>query len=271
VPAAAFEDAVRQIPVRRWLGLTATSYRRDKLDDLITMHVGPVRHTITSPRQPTNGIPALPGTTPGGRPAPVLRLHPTRYCYTGDASPSTPGGITVIYKDLIADEQRTGQVIADVVAALSQGRNCLILTNWTTHLEKLAGALRAMGHDPVVLRGGMGAKARAAALTRLEPQPGGPPLLAVATGPYAGEGFDCPALDTLFLAAPVAQKGRLVQYAGRILRPYDGKATAEVHDYHDELTGVLASSLGKRAPGYTSLGFPDPRKLPYTPSADMTR
>ena len=60
---------------------------------------------------------------------------------------------------------------------------------------------------------------------------------------------------------------RLVQYAGRILRPCDGKATAEVHDYHDELTGVLASSLAKRAPGYTSLGFPDPRKLLYTPSA----
>jgi superfamily II DNA or RNA helicase len=89
-------------------------------------------------------------------------------------------------------------------------------------------------------------------------------LLAVATGPYAGEGFDCPALDTLFLAAPIAQKGRLV----RILRPCGGKTTAEVHDYHDELTGVLASSLAKRAPGYTSLGFPDPRKHPYTPSAD---
>jgi superfamily II DNA or RNA helicase len=271
VPAAAFEDAVKQIPVRRWLGLTATPYRRDKLDDLITMHVGPVRHTITSPRHSANGTPALPGTAPGGRPAPVLRLHPTRYCYTGDARPSTPGGMTVIYKDLIADEQRTGQVIADVVAALSQGRNCLILTNWTTHLEKLTDVLRAIGHDPVVLRGGMGAKARAAALDRLHARPGGPPLLAVATGPYAGEGFDCPALDTLFLAAPVAQKGRLVQYAGRILRPYDGKATAEVHDYHDELTGVLASSLAKRAPGYTSLGFPDPRKLPYTPSADITR
>jgi superfamily II DNA or RNA helicase len=99
----------------------------------------------------------------------------------------------------------------------------------------------------------------------------GPPLLAVATGPYAGEGFDCPALDTLFLAAPVAQKGRLVQYAGRILRPCDGKTTAEVHDYHNELTGVLASSLAKRAPGYTSLGFPDPRKHPYTPSSGTAR
>jgi superfamily II DNA or RNA helicase len=106
----------------------------------------------------------------------------------------------------------------------------------------------------------MGAKARTAALARLEPQPGGPPLLAVATGPYIGEGFDCPALDTLFLAAPIAFKGRLVQYAGRILRPYPGKTTAEIHDYHDQQTGVLAASLAKRAPGYTSLAFPDPRR-----------
>lgn len=38
---------------------------------------------------------------------------------------------------------------------------------------------------------------------------------------------------------------------------------AEVHDYHDVATGVLASSLAKRAPGYVSLGFPDPRKVRY--------
>jgi superfamily II DNA or RNA helicase len=267
VPAAAFENAVRQIPARRWLGLTATPYRRDKLDDLITMHVGPIRHTIAGHRQPASGTPMLPGITPGGHPAHVLRLHPTSYCYTGPANPSAPGGITAIYKDLITDEQRTRQIIADVADALSQGRNCLVLTNWTAHLDSLADSLRAMGNDPVILRGGIGAKDRSAALARLQPQPGGRPLLAVATGPYAGEGFDCPVLDTLFLAAPIAQKGRLVQYVGRILRPYDGKTTAEVHDYHDELTGVLASSLAKRAPGYTSLGFPDPRKLPYTPSA----
>jgi superfamily II DNA or RNA helicase len=78
----------------------------------------------------------------------------------------------------------------------------------------------------VVLRGGMGAKARTAALARLDLQPGSPPLLVVATGPYIGEGFDCPALDTLFLAAPIAFKGRLIQYAGRILRLHPGKETA---------------------------------------------
>ena len=131
VPAAAFEHAVGQIPARRWLGLTATPYRRDKLDDLITMQVGPVRHTITINHKPSDDVMALPGITPGGYLAPVLRLHRTSYCYTGPALPSEPGGITAIYKDLIADEQRTGQIIADVASALSEGRNCLVLTNWT--------------------------------------------------------------------------------------------------------------------------------------------
>jgi superfamily II DNA or RNA helicase len=107
----------------------------------------------------------------------------------------------------------------------------------------------------------MGAKARRAALAQLSPPPNGqPPLLAIATGSYVGDGFDCPILDTVFLTAPIAQKGDLVQYVGRIMRPHPAKATAEVHDYHDRNTGVLAASLAKRAPGYVSLGFPDPRR-----------
>ena len=49
-----------------------------------------------------------------------------------------------------------------------------------------------------------------------------------------------------------------MQYVGRILRPYPGKETAEVHDYHDVGTGVLAATPAGRAPGYTSLGSPTP-------------
>ena len=272
VPAAAFTDAVRQIPASRWLGLTATPYRRDRLDDLIAWQVGEVRHTIVSPRDHGKAAQELllPGITPPGgaaRPLPVLQVHQTDYFYGGDARPQAPGGMAAIYRDLAADDDRVRQVSADVAAAMDRGRNCLVLTQWVAHLDRLAEALRTSGHDPVVLRGGMGARARAAALERLQPQPAGLPLLVVATGPYAGEGFDCPALDTLFLAAPVRWKGRLVQYAGRVLRPYPGKQTAEVHDYHDVHTGVLAATLAGRAPGYTSLGFPDPRRVPPTPSA----
>lgn len=266
VPAAAFEDAVKQIPARRWLGLTATPYRRDKLDDLIALQLGPTRHTMTTH---TDRAPAgrdgsvqlgLSQHVDGSSPAPVLRVHQTAYAYAGDADPSAPGGIAAIYRDLVADDVRNDQIVGDVVAALERGRNCLVLTQWTAHVETLAEQLRRADHDPVVLRGGMSAKKRRDALASLESLDGETPLLAVATGPFIGEGFDNPVLDTLFLAAPIAFKGRLVQYVGRILRPSPGKATAEVHDYYDINTGVLASSLSKRAPGYTSLGFPNPRK-----------
>lgn len=257
VPAAAFEHAVRQIPARRWIGLTATPYRRDQLDDLIALQLGPTRHTM---KQATSGTLSY-RVVDSVAPQPRLRLHTTDFRYTGDTDPSAPGGIATVYRELAADGDRNQQIIGDVVGALERGRHCLVLTQWTGHLETLAELLRGRGRDPVVLRGGMGAKARGAALSRLDPQAAPAPLLVVATGSYIGEGFDCPALDALFLTAPIAFKGRLVQYVGRVMRPYPDKTTAEVHDYHDVATGVLASSLSKRASGYTSLGFPDPRRI----------
>ncbi len=253
VPAAAFTHAVSQIPARRWLGLTATPYRRDQLDDLIALQIGPIRHTVARATRDTLTSVEAPV------PDPVLHVHPTRYTYSGDATPQSPGGMAVIYRDLVADDDRLQQVVQDVLDATGRGRHCLVLTQWTSHLERLTAELTQRGRPPVVLRGGMGVKQRAAALAQLEHPTADEPLLVVATGPFVGEGFDCPVLDALFLAAPIAFKGRLVQYVGRILRPYPGKLTAEVHDYHDVQEGVLASSLSKRALGYVSLGFPDPR------------
>jgi superfamily II DNA or RNA helicase len=264
IPAAAFEHAVKQIPARRWLGLTATPYRRDKLDDLITLQLGPIRHNIVH-RPPDTAAddqsPQLEFTqpVPVPQPLPVLHVRGTGFRYTGEADPTAPGGMAAIYRDLIADDARTTQVINDVTAALDHGRHCLVLTQWTAHLERLTDELRQRGRDPVILRGGMSTKIRRLALARLQEPTDSAPLLVVATGPFIGEGFDCPMLDALFLAAPIAFKGRLVQYVGRILRPYPGKTTAEVYDYHDIDTRVLASSLAKRAPGYLSLGFPAPR------------
>ncbi len=84
-------------------------------------------------------------------------------------------------------------------------------------------------------------------------------IVLVATGSYLGEGFDWPELDTLFLAFPLAFKGRVVQYVGRLLRSHEGKHHVELHDYVDARIPVLDRMHTKRLPAYATLGFDVPR------------
>ncbi len=258
IAASAFFHVLNRIPAKYWLGLTATPERRDGLEDLIYHQLGSHHVTLEGPtagQLPSAGTDLL-------APHPVLHVHPTQFRYTGEADPSAPGGMAEIYRALIADETRLEQIVSDVLAANADGANILVLTTWIDHLNAIADRIRAAGVPVVVLSGQMKARQRREISQQLANHTADAgPLLIVGTSSFIGEGFDCPALDTLFLAAPITFKNRLVQYVGRITRPHPGKAMATVHDYHDELTPVVASSLRKRAPGYTKLGFPDPRTL----------
>lgn len=101
----------------------------------------------------------------------------------------------------------------------------------------------------------MSATDRRTAVDRLGDTKSGDGILVIGTTPFIGEGFDAPALDTLFLAGPISYDGLLIQCAGRVIRAARGKDIAEVHDYHDPATPILAASLPRRTPGYRALGF----------------
>ncbi|MBI5597918.1 MAG: hypothetical protein HY928_17680 [Elusimicrobia bacterium] len=59
----------------------------------------------------------------------------------------------------------------------------------------------------------------------------------------------------MFLTFPGSFKGKLVQYTGRVLREFPGKAEAEVYDYADVRVPILRGMYLKRRKTYKALGF----------------
>jgi superfamily II DNA or RNA helicase len=105
------------------------------------------------------------------------------------------------------------------------------------------------------MSGGMGVKKRRAIAQAMAATPATAPRVVVATGRCVGEGFDDARLDTLFLAMPVAWRGTLQQYAGRLHRVHAGKADVVIYDYVDDSVPVLARMHQKRLAGYRAMGY----------------
>lgn len=236
-PAVTFERCVRAATNRRWVGLTATPRRRDGLEGILHMQLGPTRHTMSD-----DATTALTRRD--------LVVHDT----LTDPDAPEDAGVQAVLGLVAADTERTRQICVDVADAHRRGRNVLVFTNRTEHLEALRAELSGRhGLDPAVLKGGTGKKRHAAVLDGL--RSGGAPILLLATGAYLGEGFDLPALDTLFLAFPVSGRSRVVQYVGRVTRALPDKTSVEVHDYHDTLHPLLRRMHQRRLAALKSIGF----------------
>jgi superfamily II DNA or RNA helicase len=242
VPAPTVERAVRTLDARRWLGLTATPQRPDGLREIMVMQCGPIRHRITQSASELDRR---------------LYVHRTELAIDASTDELTRGEmLAVTNATLVADDRRNEQICQDVLRAMAAGRNCLVLSSRTGHVDVLADRFRGLGLEPLTLYGSLKPKERQRVHDRLAED--GQQLL-IATDRYIGEGFDGPSLDTLFLTFPISARQRITQYVGRILRDHPGKTVAEVHDYLDADVPILAAMYRRRLHGYEQLGFaPEP-------------
>jgi superfamily II DNA or RNA helicase len=240
VSASSFERVLSEVKARYVLGLTATPRRRDGHHPIVEMQLGPTRMVVDGRGQAaTRGF--------------EQKLFVRDTMFTAEWSRSE--GIQALYAKLAADEARNALIIDDTIAALESGRSPLLLTERRDHLEYLARRLRPAARHLVVLHGGMKPKDRREALAQLAEIPATEERAVIATGRYIGEGFDDPRLDTLVLAMPIAWRGTLVQYAGRLQRQHAGKIELRVYDYDDAKAPVLAKMFQKRLRGYRALGY----------------
>jgi superfamily II DNA or RNA helicase len=238
VPAVSFERVLNEVQARFITGLTATPYRRDGQHPILHMQCGPVRSSIDAHGRG--------GDRPFER---RLLARGTRF-----DSPAEDG-IQKLYAELASDQARNALILSDVRTALEEGRSPIVLTERRDHLERLADGLRAATPHVVVLRGGGTAKRRRETADQIDAIGEAPGRVLLATGRYAGEGFDDARLDTLFLALPVSWKGTLVQYAGRLHRLHQGKKEVRVYDYVDARVPLLRRMFERRLRGYRAIGY----------------
>ena len=159
-----------------------------------------------------------------------------------------------IYAALAQDEGRNDLIFDDVLKSLEAKRSPIVLTERKDHLDYLQQTILAVcekSRRATRRHVGEGAQAAKAALR----VPDDEERLILATGRYIGEGFDDARLDTLFLTMPIAWKGTLAQYVGRLHRRHDGKTDVLVVDYVDNTVPVLARMAAKRRAGYRALGY----------------
>ncbi len=241
ISAFTFEQILRQVPAKYVLGLTATPIRKDGRHPIIVMQCGPVRVRLrakdSAKQHPFDHVVLLRDTD---FTMPLSTVEPT---------------IQDVYSALGGDAHRNRMIIEDVLRIVEQGRSPIVLTERTEHLQFLADEIAKTVPNVLEMKGGMGKRQRAALLERLKSIPDNEPRVIVATGRYAGEGFDDARLDTLFLAMPISWRGTLHQYVGRLHRLHANKQVALVYDYVDQYVPVLVRMSGKRLKGYRSMGY----------------
>jgi superfamily II DNA or RNA helicase/very-short-patch-repair endonuclease len=251
IPAVQFELIAKRGRARFVTGLSATLARKDGHHPIVFMQCGPVRHRVDARSQAAK----RPFTH-------HVYVRPTPFI-----TPSTPTDSNLssehdarvefrrIYEALIDTTSRNELICSDVLAALQAGRVPLVLTERTRHLELLAEQLGPHVPNLILLRGGMGRRQAAVALSKLGEMSSTSTYAVLATGHYVGEGFDHPRLDTLFIAMPVSWRGTIAQYVGRLHRLHTDKREVRVYDYADLNVPMLARMFDRRCRGYEALGY----------------
>lgn len=229
-PSRMSTEAVSAFDSKFMLGLSATPWRNDRLTRLIYWHLGDRVHEIERNTLMDSGD--------------VLRAEvitrETDFVSSWDASEH----YSQMLSELTEDPERNFLIVDDVIREAKNGGGvCLVLSDRKVHCETLSGMLSGNGMSVELLTGDLSDNDRRGVVERLKT---GLVKILVATGQLIGEGFDAPALSTLFLATPIKFDGRLLQYLGRVLRPALGKEEARVYDYVDSNIGVLAHAARAR-------------------------
>lgn len=235
-----FDKPIMALMATYVYGLTATPIRKDGHQPIIFMQCGKIRFTSDAKAQIANQT--------------FKRILNPRFTSFRNITSENKSYVQIT-KALSEDVTRNEFIIEDVKIAIQKGHTPLVLTTRTAHVRILAEMLMPFVDHVVQLIGADSTKEKRLAMQKLQSISPTDSLAIVATGKYVGEGFDYPRLDALFLTMPIAWKGNVEQYAGRLHREYEGKSEVVIYDYVDIHIPLCDSMYRKRLKGYAAAGY----------------
>lgn len=237
VPANTFQKVVKEFKARYLLGLTATPFRKDKLQKLMFLYMGEIIHRI----DPDKISSELKGVDS------ILEIRYTDFYPIFEKVKK----YKKIIEALTEDENRNNLIARDIIGEYSLDKSILVLTGRKRHCLEISQRLgQKVKHS--VLTGNLSQKVRREILKDFKDKK---IRVLIATSQLIGEGIDLPFLDTLFLVFPTSSKTRLIQYIGRVQRKNRGKSISKVYDYYDQYVSVLNIMFQKRKKIYEKLGI----------------
>jgi superfamily II DNA or RNA helicase len=240
-PAATFQRALRLLPARRRVGLTATPEREDSLTWLVGWSFGPTlleRSTIEMIK-----LGYL-------MPAKIEIVH-TGWTWTYDGPEKKR--LATLEKDIAEDISRNAMIADRVAVEAKTGETCLVLARTRAHCKELAEMICARGVEAHAVTGRSKKKDRRSSIGAL--RAGDLPVM-VATS-LADEGLDLPRLSYIALASPQRARGVTIQRLGRLLRLWKGKKP-KLADFVDDEVETLASRASERRRVYKETGLLEP-------------
>ena len=235
-------DILQEANAKYVYGVTATPFRGDGLEKINYMLLGPIRYQYTSKdRAKEQGIEHLVYPRFTRAVAPRFsqdKMHPNE-----------------AYEIIRNNEDRDKLIIQDVKQCVDDGRTPVVLSKYVEHSQRLYQRLINYADKVFLLSGRNSKKEHKEILKQMKQVTPGESMILVATGKLIGEGFDYPRLDTLVMATPVAWKGVVEQYAGRLNRDYDGKKSVIIYDYVDSHISMFDRMYHKRLKAYRQIGY----------------
>jgi len=237
VPASTFLKVLENFSSYYLYGLTATPYRRDKMEDVMFATIGLANSIVSRREVKKKGGIMTPTVIKRTVPSPTFGGNDFHY---------------IIRELVLPNEKRKIMVATDVLREAYKGNYCIVINTRKAYCEDLFELISEHWPKTVIATGDYSRKHNDEQVLKLEKDEA---TVLITTFELLGEGFDVQKLNRGFIALPFREKARVEQSIGRIQRTCEGKLDAIMYDYVDENIGILSSQFRHRAKVYRSLGI----------------